>query len=149
MPKPPQPLPVDPAELRDLALATMRRARFPMLATMDGDQPRVRPVSPVHSEGFTVYIANLRSYAKTAQLAANAKAELCYLDEDHHQVRITARVSVLSAAGLLSAIWNGNPLLRSYLGQIDNPELIVYRCEPIEVRYMREWALHYHPIVLP
>ena len=57
----PTPAPFDPAQLRDLALAVMRQARFPNLATIDGDQPRVRPVSPVRTEGFTVYVANLRS----------------------------------------------------------------------------------------
>jgi hypothetical protein len=34
----PQPKPVDPAEVRDLALATMKRAKFPMLATVEGEQ---------------------------------------------------------------------------------------------------------------
>ena len=43
----PAPEPVDPAKLTDLALAVIRADRFPTLATMDGDQPRVRPVSPV------------------------------------------------------------------------------------------------------
>ena len=43
---------------------------------MEGDQPRVRPVSPVKTEGFTIYVANLRRYGKTAQLAANTKTEL-------------------------------------------------------------------------
>lgn len=144
----PKPKPVDPAEVRELALATMRSAKFPMLATMEGDQPRVRPVSPVRTEGFTVYVANLRRYGKTSQLAANPKAELCYADDDHHQVRIAARAEVLTDAGLLMEIWESNPLLRAYLQTPDNPELIIYRFTPIEVRYMREWALEYHPVPL-
>ncbi len=144
----PKPKPVDPAEVRELALATMRSAKFPMLATMEGDQPRVRPVSPVRTEGFTVYVANLRRYGKTSQLAANPKAELCYADDDHHQVRIAARAEVLTDAGLLMEIWESNPLLRAYLQTPDNPELIIYRFTPIEVRYMREWALEYHSVPL-
>ena len=50
----PVPKPVDPAEVPALALELMRAAKFPLLATIDGDQPRVRPVSPVRTEGFTV-----------------------------------------------------------------------------------------------
>ena len=57
--------------------------------TIDGDQPRLRPVSPVRTDGFTVYVANLRSYHKTGEIAANTKVELCYLDDQHDQVRIT------------------------------------------------------------
>ena len=85
----PTPVPTDPAELKDLALAVLQNDRFPCLATMDGDQARVRPVSPVRTDGFTVYIANLRTYHKTLEIAENPKVELCYLDEHHHQVRIT------------------------------------------------------------
>lgn len=144
----PQPKPVDPAEVRDLALATMKRAKFPMLATVEGDQPRLRPVSPVKTDGFTVYVANLRRYAKTAQLAANPKAELCYTDDDHHQVRITATASLVTDAALLKEIWDSNPLLRAYLRTPENPELLIYCFSPNEVRYMREWALEYHTVPL-
>ena len=53
----PRPDPIDPAQLPELATATIRAAKFPMIATMDGNQPRLRPVSPVRTEGFTVYEA--------------------------------------------------------------------------------------------
>jgi general stress protein 26 len=140
----PTPAPVDPAELVGLAQAVMRAARFPFLATMDGDQPRLRPVSPVRTDGFTVYVANLRSYHKTGEIAANAKVELGYLDDKHDQVRITGVAEVVTDAAVLQAVWDANPLLRQYLGRIDNPELILYRIRPTRVRYMREWALDYH-----
>jgi hypothetical protein len=35
--------PVDPSQLTALAFATMVGAKFPMPASMDGDQPRLRP----------------------------------------------------------------------------------------------------------
>lgn len=146
MPKPPQPQPVDPAELPQLAETTMRAAKFPMLASMDGDQPRLRPVSPVRTDGFTVYVANLRRYGKTRELEANPKAELCYTDANHHQVRITAQAEIVTDRALLQEIWNTNPLLRAYLGSIDNPELIIYRFVPNRVRYMKEWALEYFEV---
>lgn len=140
--------PVDTAEVPALALATIKAAKFPMLATMDGDQPRLRPVSPVRTEGFTIYVANLRRYGKTAEIAANPKVELCYCDADHHQVRITGVAEVLTDRPLLEEIWASNPLLRAYLGSLDNPELIIYRIVPNRVRYMREWALEYFEVPL-
>ncbi len=48
--------------------------------------------------------------------------------------------------GLLEEIWSANPLMRQYLGSVDNPELIVYRIQPVQVRFMREWALEYHEV---
>jgi general stress protein 26 len=126
----------------------MKAAKFPMLATVDGDQPRLRPVSPVRTDGFTVYVANLRRYGKTRELEANPKAELCYTDDDHHQVRITAKAEIVTERTLLEEIWDTSPLLRAYLRSLDNPELIIYRFVPNRVRYMREWALEYFEVPL-
>ena len=142
----PTPAPIDPLELAQLTRDTMEAARFPVLASVDGEQPRLRPVSPVLTEGLTVYVANLRHYNKTREIAANPRVELCYLDPNHNQVRITGRAEVLTDASLLQQIWDANPLLRQFLGSIDNPQLIVYRIVPVQVRYMREWALEYYEV---
>jgi len=142
----PKPQPVDPDQLPQLALATMKTAKFPMLATMDGKQPRVRPVSPVKTEGFVVYVANLRSYHKTGELEQNPLVELCYLDAHHNQVRITAASQVVTDRALIEGIWAENPLLKMYLGASDNPEFILYKLTPQRVRYMREWALQYFEV---
>ncbi|MCL6606797.1 MAG: pyridoxamine 5'-phosphate oxidase family protein [Geminicoccaceae bacterium] len=148
MSKRPSPEPVDPANLPELARAVIAADRFPRLATLDGDQPRVRPVSPVKTDGFTVYVANLRRYHKTEELEANPKCELVYLSSDHDQVRITGVAEVVRERAVLDEIWRTNPLLRAYLGTPDNPELIVYRIRPSRVRFMREWALDYHEVPL-
>ena len=144
----PQPQVVDPAEVRELALQVVQSDRFPYLATVDGDQPRLRPVSPVKTDQFTVYVANLRSYGKTAEIAANPRVELCYMNAEHDQVRITGLAEVVSDPQLLQEIWEANPLLKQYLGTIDNPALILYRVNPARVRYMREWALEYHEVAV-
>lgn len=144
----PNPEPIDPSQLVALAQGVMKGDRFPVLATVDGDQPRVRPVSPVLTEGFTVFIGNLRRYGKTVEIAANPNVELCYLDDRHDQVRLTGTAEVLTDPALLRRIWDQNPLLRSYLGEPGNPELIVYRVVPRRVRFMREWALDYFEVPL-
>lgn len=142
----PAPEPIDPSKLPELAAEVVRRDRFPYLASIDGDQPRVRPVSPVRTDGFTIYVANLRSYHKTAEIEANPNVELCYLDEGHDQVRITGVAEVVKDRDLLQEIWDATPLMRQYLGSLDNPQLIVYRIVPNRVRFMREWALEYHEV---
>jgi general stress protein 26 len=140
---------IDPADLVQRALAVIRADRFPHLATIDGDQPRLRPVSPVRRDGFTVYVANLRNYHKTREIESNPKVELCYLDDHHDQVRLTGVAEVLTDRALRQEIWDTNPLLRQYLGTLDNPALIIYRIRPTRVRFMKEWALEYHEVPLP
>ena len=142
----PTPKSIDPAEVRNLTLGVIKADRFPYLASIDGDQPRLRPVSPVRTDEFTVYVANLRSYHKTVEIEANPKVELCYMDEGHNQVRITGTAEVVTDRSLLQEIWDVNPLMRQYLGSIDNPQLILYCITPNRVRYMQEWALEYHEV---
>ena len=144
----PAPFTPTPEELTSLAQGVIRSAKFPQLATIDGDQPRVRPVSPVRVDGFTIFVANLRRYGKSREIAANPKVELCYLDDRHDQVRITGTAEILTDAGLLAAIWESNPLLRKYLGTPENPDLIIYLIRPERVRFMREWALDYFDVPL-
>jgi general stress protein 26 len=141
----PEPAPV-PEDLRELALATMRQAKFPILASADGDQPRARPVSPVRTTDFTAYVASFRSSHKTGELAQNQKVELCYMSEGHDQVRITGLAQLVTEREVILQIWDANPLLRSFLGAIDNPEFVLYRIDPTHVRFMREWALEYHDV---
>ena len=145
MPKP-QPQPIDESKLAELAQELMKEAKFPILSSIDGDQARLRPVSPVRTEGFTVYVANLKSYGKTKEIAANPKVELCYVNGNHDQVRITGVAEVVTDRALLEDIWKKNRLLEHYLGSIDNPELIIYRIDPNRVRYMKEWALNYYEV---
>ena len=144
----PEPKSIDPAKLRELALGVIAADRFPHLATIAADQPRVRPVSPVRSDGFMIYVANLRLYHKTEEIAANPKVELCYMDDGHNQVRLTGLAHIVTDRAILQEIWDANPLMRQFLGSLDNPMLIVYRIEPQQVRYMQEWALEYYEVPL-
>ncbi len=144
----PAPEPVNPDEVPGLAAGVIASDRFPVLASIDEQTPRVRPVSPVKTEGFTVWVANLKSYHKTQEIAANPNVELCYVDQNHDQVRITGIAQTEQRREVIQEIWNANPLLQHYLGSVDNPMLIIYRIEPTEVRYMKEWALEYHKITL-
>jgi general stress protein 26 len=142
----PVPEKVEPAEVRTRALHLVKMVRFPVLASIDGDQPRARPVSPVRTDDFVVYVANLKSYHKTAEIAHNPRVELCYVDSDHNQVRITGTAEILTDQNLIVEIWNSNKLLQHYLGSIDNPNLIIYKIVPAKVRFMVEWALEYYEV---
>ena len=135
-----------PDELLEQALAVIQADRLPYLATVEGDQPRLRPIAPVKTDGFTVYVANLRSYGKTAEIEANPRVELCYLDGHHDQVRITGIAEVVTDKALKEEIWNSNPHIRKHLGDAGNPEFILYRVVPTRVRFMKEWALTYREV---
>ena len=59
----------------------LKKARTYYLATMDGDQPRVRPFGTVDLYEGRLYIQTGKSKKVSQQLQANPKAELCaFLD---------------------------------------------------------------------
>ena len=70
------------------------------------------------------------------------------MDEGHNQVRIAGTAVIEERRELIEEIWDENPLLRQYLGSVDNPEFMLYRIEPKQVRYMQEWALEYYDVSL-
>lgn len=144
----PQPEPVDPNQLFELSHAVIKAAKFPMLATVDeSGHPRVRPVSPVRvDDDFTIYVANLAVYKKTAEIEANPRVELAYLAPGHDQVRISGTAEKVTETEIIDAIWAKNPLLKQYLGSPENPQFILYRIVPEQVRFMREWALDYFDV---
>ena len=142
----PVPEPVDPSNVRELALKVIAEDRFPFLATMDGDQPRVRPVSPLRSDGFTIYVASLRDSHKTGEIEGNAKVEFCYMTPHHDQVRLTGIAHTVTDRAVKLDLWNATPLLRMYLASVDDPQFVLYRVEPKRVRFMREWALEYFEV---
>src|SRR5271157_1066691 len=100
---------LDPSELVQQALSVIYADRLPYLATVEGDQPRLRPIAPVRTDGFTVFVANLRSYGKTGEIEANPRVELCYLDGHHDQVRITGIAEIVNDPALKEEIWNSSP----------------------------------------
>ena len=93
-----------------------------------------------------VWVASLRSSNKTAELEDNDKVELCYLDSEHDQVRISGPAELIEDATAKQSVWDDNPLLRAFLGSVDNPEFMLYRINPRRVRFMREWALEYYEV---
>jgi uncharacterized pyridoxamine 5'-phosphate oxidase family protein len=140
--------PLDPAEVRERALAVLRADRICFLATADGGQPRLRPISPVKRLDFTVYVVNLRSYNKTREIAENPKVELCYVDARDDQVRITGVAEVVNDPILLQEILGERTLLRAYMDATDASRFVLYCVRPTSVRYMQGWAAAYHEVPL-
>ena len=60
------------------------------LATLDGDQPRVRPFGTVDLYEGKLYIQTGKVKAVAQQMIANPKVEICAMAADGKWIRITA-----------------------------------------------------------
>jgi general stress protein 26 len=138
--------PLPPEDLVKFARGVIEGDRFPFLASIDGDEPRVRPVTLSWEENFTTYFVSLRRFHKTVELEANPNVELCFMDGKHDQVRIAGKAEQVTDRELLQRAWDRDPLLPKYLRTLDNPEFMLWRVRPTRVRYMKEWELAYHEV---
>ena len=86
------------------------------LATVEGDQPRVRPFGTVLVSGGKLYIQTGKVKPVSKQLAANPKAEVCafkdgkwlritgeLVNDDNHDVKVAMLEKMPSLAGMYSA----------------------------------------------
>ena len=95
----------------------LKEAETYYLATLEGDQPRVRPFGTVNVFEGKLYIQTGKAKSVSKQLAANSKAEICAfkngtwlrlsgeLVEDD---RVEARKSMLDAYPQLRAMYDEN-----------------------------------------
>ncbi|TKJ43354.1 hypothetical protein CEE36_04800 [candidate division TA06 bacterium B3_TA06] len=51
------------------------------LATCDGDQPRVRPVSPIVEDDMSIWVTTFASSRKVKQIKANPKISLAFVEQ--------------------------------------------------------------------
>ena len=70
---------VDIEKLPDIALECMNDAKFPVLATVGNNQPRVRPVSPVKLNGSPCTLPILRNMGKQKKLKTIQKSNFVTL----------------------------------------------------------------------
>lgn len=54
---------------------------FAYLATCDGDQPRVRPVSPIIEDDMSVWVSTFASSRKVKQIKQNPRISLAFVQQ--------------------------------------------------------------------
>ena len=95
----------------------LKNAGVYYLATMDGDQPRVRPFGTAHIFEDKLYIQTGKTKPVSKQLSVNSKSELCaFKDGTWLRVagelveddRVEAKKSMLDAYPNLRAMYNEN-----------------------------------------
>jgi len=71
----------------------VKNCGYYMIATMDGDQPRVRPFGTMHIFEDKLYFQAAHSKRIARQLALNGKVELCAMHpEGHAWIRVSGTV---------------------------------------------------------
>ena len=95
------------------------------LATMDGDQPRVRPFGSVDIFEGKLYIQTGKVKAVAKQIAANPKVELCAF-KDGRWLRITGELVEDDRREAKKHMLDSYPVLRRMYSEDDGNTLVLY-----------------------
>jgi general stress protein 26 len=93
-----------------------------MLATVEGDKPRIRPMAPLSVEGNVIWMAAFANSEKMAQMAHNPHVELCYIDDQRRHLRVSGTAEAVDDAALKDKMWEIHPSLREYFRSPRSPQ---------------------------
>lgn len=103
----------------------LKKAGVYYLATVEGDQPRVRPFGTAHIFEGKLYIQTGKSKPVSRQLAANPKAEICAFHEGKW-VRIAGELVEDDRAEAKKSVLDAYPNLRDRYDENDSNTQVLY-----------------------
>ena len=103
----------------------LKKAGTYYLATMDGDQPRVRPFGPVDLFDGRLYIQTGQKKDVAKQLAKNPKAEICAF-MDGKWLRLSGELVEDDRREARKHMLDAYPSLRAMYNEDDGNTLVLY-----------------------
>ena len=136
---------MDPRALAEKVLSSSDVA---FLATCDGDQPRVRPVSIALCEGMNLWIATYTNWNKVGQLQRNPRVEVIVLVDSGALVRIVGRGLIRDSAEDRRRVFEAFPLIRRYFSDPSDPDYTLIEVVADQVGVKDGWELEYRKVPL-
>jgi general stress protein 26 len=109
------------------------------LATADGKQPRVRPVTLIHHDQ-KLWITTGTNSAKTKQLKSNPKTEFSWVFGSKEQtgcIRIAGEAKIVEDMKTKAKIAGVIKFFDQFWKGVDDPSYTLLHISPKEVEYMR------------
>ncbi len=103
----------------------LKKAETYYLATIDGDQPRVRPFGTIHAFEGRLYIQTGKAKPVSRQIAANPKVELCAF-RDGVWLRVACELVEDDRAEARKAMLDAYPDLRAMYDENDGNTQVFY-----------------------
>ena len=114
----------------------IRDAGFGYLATLEGKQPRVRPMMPYFTDEGLFLIALLGRSRSIKQIENHPQVEICFVDRKMWYCRIAGLAKISNNREHKEILWNNIPMLRQYFGGIDDPNFHMAEMTVKEVEAM-------------
>jgi pyridoxamine 5'-phosphate oxidase len=90
------------------------------MATIDGDQPRVRPIGTWFADKTGFYFQTESVKLLPKQLQKNNKVELCYFGKDGKVMRVTGKTKFITDKSLRAKVMEDRPYLKDFVKDPDD-----------------------------
>jgi uncharacterized pyridoxamine 5'-phosphate oxidase family protein len=124
---------------KEEAIDIIRDAGFGFLATTEGSQPRVRPMMPYLTEEGELLLALLGRSRTIAQIKANPKVEICFVDRKMWYCRVTGAAQISDDLTKKKLVFENVPMLRQYFA---GPEDTNYYLAVVKIVAMEAMTPH-------
>ncbi len=109
------------------------------IATIDGDQPRVRGFLTVLFNDEKLYFTTGPMKSVYRQLTANPNVELCYCSRDFlTMLRIAGKIEIIEDREKKQQLLNERDYLKCFNGNVDDPRVTLLRLSHGKARF---WTL--------
>ncbi len=106
---------------KDEAIDIVRDAGFGFFATLEGDQPHVRPMMPYLTDDNELLVAFLGRSRTIADIKGNPKVEICFVDRKMWYCRVTGTAKMSDDLSKKEIVFENVPMLRQYFAGPDDP----------------------------
>lgn len=131
-------------DIRNQALSILEEVRIFYLASIDGEVPRLRPMTKLYNQGFCIWSCSHKDTNKIKQIRENPMVEACFLDQSNRHLRVMGAAEIFDG----EVDWEAMPFRKDELPMLEDPDYILIKIFPKEVRMVNDWSLEYKNIAI-
>ncbi len=109
---------------------------FGVLATLEGSQPKARPMMPHLNEDGNLLLAVLSHSRTIRQIGLNPNVEVCFIDRKMCFARVMGKARVSSDLTKKQIVWEHIPMLRQYFSGPQDNNFILIEIETTSIEAM-------------
>ncbi len=124
--------------MKNRILAELKKLQAVNLATVEGDQPRLRPMTLIVKDGH-FYFATGSTDSKTKQLDNNCKAEFCLIipgNENTGYLRGSGRMKRVENQDTRKEVADYAEFIYHYWKEASDPDFCLFEMELQQMRHM-------------
>ena len=106
------------------------------LASIENDEPRVRPMMPHLNDDGQFLLAVLSHSRTIAQIKKNPKVEMCFIDRKMCFCRIAATAKISEDMEKKEIVWNNIPMLRNYFSSPEDSKYVLLEIDTDSIETM-------------